>query len=115
MTSADAPRSPRFRAVLDDFAPYQPGRQVRGRIRAAVVEFQASGTVLDIVVETLQVGDDGCASGGHRFEWRDRQSLAGLGQARIDENGGAPIFVDQCVLIENRTGEIASNFMPARE
>jgi histidinol-phosphate aminotransferase len=67
VTSADAAAqgSPRFRAVLDDFAPYQPGRQVRGpdgrshKLSSNESPFGPLPSVLEVIAEA--------ATGVHRY------------------------------------------------
>src|SRR4029077_18833830 len=105
--------------LLQNFRAADQPRKLSGEcargIRGAVVEPEPGHPRFDIIVEASQVGYDGSAAVGHGFEWCQRQRLAGRRQAWINEDGAAPIFADQGVLAENRTGELATDAVALRQ
>ena len=85
----------------------QLGGEVGGGIGAAVIELQAGDAVFNIIGEAVQPGNDRRAAGRHGFERRQPKRLAGLGEARVNEHGRAPIFGSQGMLVEDRGDELA--------
>lgn len=97
--------------------PFQQGsivhqaRQRRGevllRIAGSMIEAQAGYPVRDEIVEAAQVRHDDRAAGGHGLEGGEPEGLAGFREARIREDGGGVILLDQGLLVEHRADEFA--------
>ena len=90
----------KFRAA--DQASKLNGERVGG-IRTTMIEPQPGHAVFDKIVKASQVGHDRSAAGGHGFQRRQPERLAGFGETWINEDTAALIFADQRVLIEDGT------------
>ncbi len=99
---------------IADQARKLSGKRARG-IRAAVVEPQPGRAIFDIIVKAAQIRHDRGAAGGHGFQRRQPERLAGFGEAWINEDAAASIFADQRILIEDRAQKFASDAELLRE